>query len=147
MIGLIFVGVLIMVLGVLTAVYPRMWWKASKWQYKDPEAVEPSEEAIGVNQFAGAGLVMLGLFITVGFWPLAKADHRQRAERERQEEVNEKPGGVVERLGSELMKEQTRVDASPRAIMAKARTQGLSPRDPTLLAEFRAKRAQRADRP
>ena len=122
----IVIGVLIMVLGAVSAAYPRMWWNASKWQYRHPEAVEPSEEAFGVNQFAGAGLVLLGLFITVWFWSLAKTDDRQRAERERQEQVDDNPSGVVDQYATALIKEARKVGTPPRRInrttMASSRT-------------------------
>ena len=57
--------VVIMLIGLITLIWPRVWWKLTRWQYRHPEAVEPSALAFTVGRVAGGVLVLLG-FVAFG---------------------------------------------------------------------------------
>ncbi len=59
----VFVGVVMFVGGIVVLAAPRrVWWAMSSWRYREPEANEPSENALGLS---GAMLVVAGILVAV----------------------------------------------------------------------------------
>ncbi|WP_052745958.1 hypothetical protein [Allosalinactinospora lopnorensis] len=90
--------VLSLVLFLPVAIRPRIWWELSHWQYRNPEANEPSEDAFLFRRIVA--VVSLLLFPGLGYaYHVSSVEAEERAEQraeerdERLERVNE---GVIE---------------------------------------------------
>lgn len=57
--------VIFMLIGLITVIWPRFWWNLTRWQYRHPEAVEPSALAFTIGRVAGGVMIVLG-FIGIG---------------------------------------------------------------------------------
>lgn len=102
-------AVLLVLLGVVSAAYPRLWWELTSWQYRRPEAVEPSDTAYTVNRVVGVGLIGFGLLLGL------TAEAGRRADR-RREEATRRPEAVVRRYADVVMNEARRSGAAPRQL-------------------------------
>ena len=71
------------VLGLVTGDRER-WWRFYAWQYRDPEANEPSERALNANRKIGFGLaalmLVLGLWFAGSLWSADKESKRHQEE-------------------------------------------------------------------
>lgn len=61
-------GVYLIIVGVLSVAKPELSWRVSNffrsWQFENPE---PSEDSLTFHQMMGVGMILVGLFLTVGF--------------------------------------------------------------------------------
>ncbi|MGH3658018.1 MAG: hypothetical protein ACRDUA_15290 [Micromonosporaceae bacterium] len=71
------------------AISPRgMWQTLSAWQFKNPEANEPSEAAYAANRVvAVVGIVVL---ISVGCWVMSAVEDSRRGNQERDRDQQER---------------------------------------------------------
>jgi hypothetical protein len=53
--------VIFMLIGLITVIWPRFWWNLTRWQYRHPEAVEPSDLAFTIGRAGGGLMILLGL--------------------------------------------------------------------------------------
>jgi hypothetical protein len=54
-------AVFLLIVGLITVIWPRFWWNLTRWQYRHPEAVEPSAAAFTVGRVAGGVLALLAV--------------------------------------------------------------------------------------
>jgi hypothetical protein len=60
-------GLFAMTIGGLHAVNPELSWRLSKWKYRNPEAMHPSDTAMTVTRISGAVFVVVGaVFLVMG---------------------------------------------------------------------------------
>lgn len=62
---LLLVAIFFVIVGGASAANPRLLWRATRWQYKNPDANEPSNKAYIVQRVAGALFAVLGLVLIV----------------------------------------------------------------------------------
>lgn len=59
------IGIVFVATGVLNAVDPRLQWRMRSWQYKNKEALEPSDTALTVGRVVGVIAVGVGIVLIV----------------------------------------------------------------------------------
>jgi hypothetical protein len=65
LVGLIVVGVIWTVIGAVNVASPSFWYRMSRWQYRNPDAMAPSARALLVTRFVGAASVVGGIVLIV----------------------------------------------------------------------------------
>ncbi|MEU8803374.1 hypothetical protein [Spirillospora sp. NPDC048819] len=68
---LLALGAVMFVLGCLNQ--RKLYWKLAAWQYRNPEANEPSDAALGLNRF---GLITSGVLLLAGAGMVNAADNQ-----------------------------------------------------------------------
>src|SRR5690242_5781879 len=58
-------GIVVALVGLLVAAFPRAGWQMSRWQYRSHEAVEPSDAYFSVTRIAGVVIVAVGVFALI----------------------------------------------------------------------------------
>ncbi|MDX6244693.1 MAG: hypothetical protein QOE76_2416 [Frankiales bacterium] len=53
-------GVIAMVIGGVHLLDPQLAWRMRRWQYRNPDAMAPSDAALGLSRVVG------GIFVIVG---------------------------------------------------------------------------------
>ena len=99
--------------GLVTAAFPRLWWQLSRWQYRNPDAVEPSNAAFAVGRVAGLAVAGLGLFLGRSVEAQERDQDRREAHRA---EVAADPEAVVHRYAHQVLKEARRSATPPRQL-------------------------------
>lgn len=64
--GFAIVGALWIVFGGVQAVRPDLSWRMRRWQYRNPEAVQPSARGLQVARIIGAVAVVAGIALVIG---------------------------------------------------------------------------------
>jgi hypothetical protein len=62
---LIVFGVIIALFGLVQATNPHLIWRMNRWQYKNPDANEPSGSAFKVMRVVGAIAFVVGIVVIV----------------------------------------------------------------------------------
>src|SRR5688572_8600513 len=76
-------------LGLWMLLSPQsLFWKTAAWQFRHPEANEPSEIAYGLGRVVGAGMVLLGIVVIV--ISISEPTDAEREAEEQQEEQEER---------------------------------------------------------
>ncbi len=61
-----FIGAAIFILfGLLNVVKPDVSWRLSKWQYRNPDALQPSARGLVMARITGAVAVIIGVVFVV----------------------------------------------------------------------------------
>jgi hypothetical protein len=55
----------IFLLGLLTALLPKLGWWMTSWQYSNPDAVEPSDASFTLQRFGGVVLMVIAVVLFV----------------------------------------------------------------------------------
>lgn len=73
---MIFYVLLLMTTGLISLLAPRFWWLLRRWQFRNPEAVEPSDLAYTVTRVAGGLQVLLAV---IGLGVVTSEDRNEKA--------------------------------------------------------------------
>ena len=63
-------GIVFGLIGLLHAINPRLFWRMSRWQFKNPEANEPSAAAFTLQRVLG--VVFFGIGIALVVWGISR---------------------------------------------------------------------------
>ena len=61
----VLVALFLIAVGIAEAVAPEAMWRLSKWQYRDPDAVAPSDAAFALWRVGGVLTIAFGIGILV----------------------------------------------------------------------------------
>jgi uncharacterized membrane protein YidH (DUF202 family) len=64
-VGLLVVGIAFILIGGLQAVNPSISWRASRWQYKNKQALEPSAAGLLAVRIGGLIALVVGIVLIV----------------------------------------------------------------------------------
>ena len=62
---LLIVGLVFIAIGGLQGANPRLLWRLGKWQYKNPEANEPSDKGFLAWRIGGIVVAIVGIVLVI----------------------------------------------------------------------------------